>query len=174
MRNNWYVITGAPGAGKSTTLELLKKKGYKTVPEAARTYIESQLNLGITRDEITADPQKLQDSIANMIIESEMKLLPDEMLFLDRGIPDNLSYYEYFKVTPPQFLLDAFEDCFYKKVFLMELLPMKNDHVRVESDEEAQELEKLAYDYFKKKNLDIVRVPVMGKEERVQFILDNL
>ena len=37
-QTNWYVITGGPGSGKTTTVNLLKERGYITTFEHARNY----------------------------------------------------------------------------------------------------------------------------------------
>ena len=37
-QTNWYVITGGPGSGKTTTVNLLKERGYITTFEHARHY----------------------------------------------------------------------------------------------------------------------------------------
>ena len=39
---NWYVITGGPSSGKTTTVNLLKARGYKTTTEHARHYLDTQ------------------------------------------------------------------------------------------------------------------------------------
>ena len=37
-----YVITGGPGIGKTTVIEILSSRGYEIVPEAARIIIEEE------------------------------------------------------------------------------------------------------------------------------------
>lgn len=37
-----YVLTGGPGTGKTTLLKELAKRGYQTVPEAARLVIQEE------------------------------------------------------------------------------------------------------------------------------------
>jgi len=41
-----HVITGGPGVGKTTTLELLASRGYATVRETARDIIAAQQEAG--------------------------------------------------------------------------------------------------------------------------------
>ncbi len=40
--NNFYVITGGPGVGKTTLLEELRNRHYTIVPEIARKLIKEQ------------------------------------------------------------------------------------------------------------------------------------
>lgn len=174
MTNNWYVITGGPCSGKSTTIHILAERGFSTTQEVAREYYESQMKLGFTNEELRSDPQKLQDGIAKSIVQLEQNIDPHETIFLDRGIPDNIGYFEYYNLTPPKFITDAYNACRYKKVFYLERLAVQVDAVRVESEEQIQLLADLALKYYNQKNADIVRVPVMDKNSRVDFILKHL
>lgn len=49
---NWYVITGGPGSGKTTTLNHLNMLGYHTTIEHARHFIDRQMITGKTVKEI--------------------------------------------------------------------------------------------------------------------------
>lgn len=42
-QNNFYIITGGPGVGKTTVLNELGKSGYSVVPENARKIIQEQV-----------------------------------------------------------------------------------------------------------------------------------
>jgi predicted ATPase len=42
INTNWCVITGGLGSGKTTTVNLLNKLGYKVTIEHARHYIDTQ------------------------------------------------------------------------------------------------------------------------------------
>ena len=41
---NWYVLTGGPGSGKTTTINSINKRGYKTTIEHARHYVDATAN----------------------------------------------------------------------------------------------------------------------------------
>jgi len=45
VRTNWHVITGAPCSGKATLIDLLTDKGFQTVPETGRQYMERKMKL---------------------------------------------------------------------------------------------------------------------------------
>ena len=47
-QTNWYVITGGPSSGKTTTVNLLKERGYITTFEHARHYMDTQRVSGKT------------------------------------------------------------------------------------------------------------------------------
>ena len=44
---NWYVIAGVPGSGKTTTVNLLKARGYKIIIVHARHYINTMCHWDI-------------------------------------------------------------------------------------------------------------------------------
>ena len=48
IKYNFYVITGGPGAGKTSVLENLASKGYGYIPETARQIIRERLSKGLT------------------------------------------------------------------------------------------------------------------------------
>ena len=41
-QGNWYVITGGPGSGKTTTVNLLRDRGYKTTIRALPDTLKKQ------------------------------------------------------------------------------------------------------------------------------------
>ena len=51
-KTNWYVITGGPSFGKTTTVNLLKERGYITTIEHARHYLDTQRLKGRTVEEV--------------------------------------------------------------------------------------------------------------------------
>lgn len=42
---NFYILTGGPGSGKSTVLNLLFSMGYPVVPEVGRKIIQEQVSI---------------------------------------------------------------------------------------------------------------------------------
>ena len=58
IKTNWNVITGGPCTGKTTVVDLLAKRGYKTTIEHARHYIDTQKIKGKTIEEIKENKRK--------------------------------------------------------------------------------------------------------------------
>ena len=46
VRENFYIITGGPGSGKTSIIEALRKLGYHCVDEVGRKIIREQLLIG--------------------------------------------------------------------------------------------------------------------------------
>ena len=173
-KTNWYVITGGPGCGKTTTVNLLKDKGYKTTIEHARHYIDTQLIAGRTTEEVRHNQQESQSRILAMQIAAENLLPADDIVFLDRAIPDALAYYRFLKLPTTQILEEALKNHSYKKVFILDPLPIIQDYARIEDAAAQRRIHDLLTEVYTSLGLPVVHVPVLPPGERVNFILKNL
>jgi predicted ATPase len=173
-QTNWYVVTGGPSSGKSTVIRALKDMGYKTTIELERHYIDLQRMNGRSTDEIRANQRQFQHKVLNLQIDLERRLDPKEQIFFDRALPDEVAYYEYFKLDPDEKLVEYLKTASYKKIFIMDLLPLDSDYARTEDREAQLDLHNRIIDVYKKRGEPIVFVPVLPVKERVQFLLDHL
>lgn len=117
MKNNWYVITGAPCSGKTTIVRLLEKAGHKVIYEAARVYIDREIKKGRSLKEIRKNELSFQQKILEFKIQIEKKLNPKEIIFLDRAIPDTTAYYKLLSIPVDKKLENAVKKSLYKKIF---------------------------------------------------------
>ncbi|MBP6913484.1 MAG: ATP-binding protein [Candidatus Levybacteria bacterium] len=175
-KNNWFVITGGPSSGKSTTIRLLSRKGYVTTQEIAREFIESQFKLGLSMTEIRKDQLGFQMQILALQMKLEEGLASGQITFLDRSIPDIMAYLIFRTCPIPDAYVKIYEASKhnYKKVFILDSLSFEEDPVRVENAKEAEEIRLLLEKSYKDLGIDIVKVPVMGEEKRVSFILEHV
>lgn len=171
---NWYVITGGPSSGKTTTVNLLRLRGYKTTIEHARHYLDTQRVLGRSVEEVRSKQNEFQLGVLEMQIEQEAALSPDEVVFLDRAIPDALAYYRLLNLEPHRKLLDALAKVSYKKIFILDTLPLVHDYARTEDEAGQKRIHALLIDVYKALLFPVVSVPVLPPEARVDFILANL
>lgn len=171
-KNNWYIITGAPHAGKTTLLKKLKERGYTVRPEAARVYIDRELKKGKTLREIRKDEFAFQKKILKIKIRNEKKASPEEVIFWDRGIPDSLAYYEMLETERDPFLQRALKECHYKKVFLLSPLPYKKDYARTENHDQQLLIHRLLRKAYRKH--PVVELKSRSRERRVSAVLKNL
>ena len=173
-QTNWCVITGGPSSGKSTVIRILKDMGFQTTIELARHYIDLQRMNGRSTEEIRSNQRQFQHKVLNLQIDLERRLDPQDLIFLDRGLPDELAYYQYFNLPPDEKLVEYLNQNLYKKIFIMDLLPLDKDYARTEDVDAQKALHELIIDTYRKRNEPIVMVPVLPPKERVKFILDNL
>lgn len=173
-KTNWYVITGGPGAGKTTMVNLLKTRGYKTTIEHARHYLDTQRQNGKTVEEVRRNQAEFQLGVLDMQIEQENSLSPDDIVFLDRALPDALAYYRFLNLPPDARLLEALETTAYKKIFILDCLPLVQDYARREDEAAQKRIHELLTQVYEGMPFPVVHVPVLSVEERADYIVENL
>lgn len=173
-QTNWYVITGGPGSGKTTMVNLLRARGYKTTIENARHYFDMQRLNGKTVEEVRKHQEDFQLKILEMQIEVEKQLSPDDVVFLDRAIPDALAYYRYLNIIIDPKLAEAMRSMAYKKVFILDCLPLVQDYARSEDETAQKKIHSIIIDVYESLPFPVVYVPVLLPHERVDFILKNI
>jgi len=93
---NRFVITGAPGSGKTPILRELVRLGFPGVNEPAREIIAEQRAIGGS-GVYDKDPQLFCDLMLERAIADYQRLADaGEPAFFDRGIPDMVGYAELF------------------------------------------------------------------------------
>ncbi|MDO8529322.1 MAG: ATP-binding protein [bacterium] len=177
-KNNWYVITGGPCAGKTTLLEIMAERGYRVEFEMARIYIDEQVSLGKSLQEIRKNEGAFQREILRRKIELENKLPKDHLILFDRGIPDSIAYFELIGLSKEaEELRKIVRVVDYKKIFLLDLLEFKQDYARVEDKKTADKIQKLLGNTYRDLGFEVVKVPVPDSnkiEDRINFIIQNL
>jgi len=173
VQTNWHVITGTVCSGKTTLIDQLADKGFQTVPEAGRQYLEREMAKGRTIDEIRENAAALVRILMDVMLRTEHGLRANDILFLDRAFPDALAFCRANGVNPNEILADCFHHR-YASVFLLERFPVEQDGIRTEDDTTADLLDEwLARDYGAL-GYDVVRVPVLSPHERLAFVLERL
>jgi predicted ATPase len=173
MNKTKHVITGGPGIGKSTVINLLTDLGYKTVPESARYVIEREQRLG-TRMLPWLDLSSFQRLVMDKQLEMECVLPQKVAVFLDRGLADGLGYCAKAGIEPPPRLVELSQRR-YGKIFLLDPLPSyENDAVRLEDAEEAKVIHQSISEVYQSLGYELIKVPVLPPDERVEYILARI
>jgi len=152
QKTNWCVITGAPCSGKTAVISALEQLGYPVVHETARTYIDEELYKKI---------------------EIEKSLSKDATVFLDRAVLDSIGYYILEGLSPDEPIKKS-KQTRYKKIFLFERLRFEKDDVRLENDKIAAELNRILKESYQMLGYEIISVPLLSINDRVDFILKCL
>ena len=173
-QTNWYVVTGGPSSGKTTTVNLLRGRGYETTIEHARHYLDTRRINGKTVEEVRKNQLEFQLGILEMQIEQENSLQKDDVVFLDRAIPDSLAYYRFLNLPPDKKLSDILPKVFYKKIFILDRLPLIRDYARTEDEAAQKTIHELLTEVYESLPFPVVHVPDLPPMDRVDFILNNL
>ena len=169
----WHVITGAPCSGKTSVIRELERRGYRVVHEVARAYIHEELGKGHSIDQIKADISEFERHILYQKIEVEASLSKDTTVFLDRAVPDSIGYYLLEGLNPD----DPIQKSGlwrYKNIFFFERITFEKDAVRSEDDRIATALDGLLKKSYQMLGYEIISVPLMAVEDRVDFILARI
>ncbi|SDS49937.1 Predicted ATPase [Gillisia sp. Hel1_33_143] len=177
MQNKRIVITGGPGTGKSSVIVDLETKGFSCLHEVSREITLEAQRQGIEQlflDQPLLFSKKLLEARVNQHLQA--KEISEEIIFIDRGIPDVVAYMDYFGTEYPKEFTKACEHHTYTKIFLMPPWQeiYKTDNERYESFEQAV----LIHEFLKKAYInygyDPIEVPKLSVDERSNFILSNL
>jgi predicted ATPase len=172
-KTNWYVITGAPCSGKTAVIKQLEQRGYAVVHEVARAYIDAKLAQGKSLEQIKADDWAFERHILMAKVKLEAGLARDDIIFLDRAVPDSIAYYKFCGLDPAE-PLQRSRRLRYRKIFLFERLTFLTDSVRSEDETTADRLGRLIEESYQSLGYRLIRVPLASVTERTEFVLARL
>jgi predicted ATPase len=105
--------------------------------------------------------------------QAEHELRAADIVFLDRALPDYLWFWRVHELDPNELLPECLHFR-YATVFILDQLPLEMDGARIE-DETFRGLFDVCLDRdYRALGYDIVRVPVLSPQERVEFVLGRL
>lgn len=187
-QTNWWIITGGPSTGKSTLIDNLAKRGYKTLPEAARVHIDLKLDKGRNIEQIRADEVEFQIAVLRIKERIEDETPEDELIFWDRGLAgDTFAYFSLAKKPKgtPVNIYDSGTTTVakrrYQGIFLLDQLPSyEQDYARVEDRVKGAQIHRRIGLMYETLGYETIKVPVFpGNEavsvnERAQFVIDHV
>lgn len=168
------IITGGPGAGKTTLIKALSDRGFTTFQESSRDLIEQQSQL---KDGIL--PWENMSGFAALCFEvmkqQKSKASEHSIAFLDRAIPDICGYLKGAGIeSDKQYLLES--KGYFCKVFVC--CPHQDiyvqDEIRPYPFEEALDIHYRLVDIYQQFGYCCIEVPFKTVNERVEFVLNNI
>lgn len=175
--NNFYVITGGPGVGKTTLLEELKRRNYEIVPEVARELIKEQ-----QKDNGKALPWKNKNLYKEMMFDRSISSFEEidrttnkkELIFFDRGFLDSICYANIIQSETSDLMKSYAESWRYNKnVFMLppwqEIYETYNER-KQDWKEAVLTFEKMSETY-RNYGYEIIEIPKKSVSERADFVL---
>lgn len=177
MNTRKIVITGGPGTGKSSIINELIKRNYTCFEEISRQVILDARKDGIQQLFLTKPllfSELLLKARTKQFIEANS--LKNELVFLDRGLPDVVAYMDYANSEYPEHFVDACNKYVYDKVFV--LAPWQeifiSDSERYENFDQAVQIHDALLATYERFGYELIDVPFASIEKRADFIIDAL
>ena len=169
--NQFFAVSGAPGAGKTTVLDALEARGYAVVGESARAIIKERKSQGLSP---RPEPLAFAEEIVARDIEKYKNADPGRVTFFDRSIVDALgmlkatggllepqleTYLHDFPYNTNAFVFDAWQAIY------------AQDAERDQSFAEAQAVAASVRRWYAMCGFKVIDVPFVAVDDRVEFIL---
>ena len=175
MTNLRFVMTGGPGAGKTTVLRALAERGYTHVAESARAIIRERLASGLR-------PRPPLEQFGHEILQRDIARYretraTDHPVFFDRGIVDALGVLDQQQAIALG-EAEAYVRSFpYNKVVL--LMPpweaiYRTDAERDQTFAEAVQVCEGLRTWYAWWGYETIEVPRTAIDQRVNFILQTV
>lgn len=175
--DQFFVLTGGPGSGKTTLIEALAAEGYATAPEAGRNIIQDQVTVGGA-----ALPWRDKTLFAELMLAWELRSHHTASgltgpVFFDRGVLDTLAYLRLSGLAVPAHMEKAAEHFRYnRRVFIAPPWPeiFSQDAERKQDLDEAKRTFDALADTYPRYGYELITLPRTSVEERLAFILEEL
>ncbi|WP_338719455.1 AAA family ATPase [Devosia sp. XK-2] len=172
-----FVLTGAPGAGKTALLDAAGQSGLRIGREAARAVIQVQKAIDGPALQ-WRDPARFAELMLDRDIQTHEALLDGAgMALCDRGIPDLIAYGRImnlaetahfaraatlFRYNPVAFFAPPWRDIY------------RDDAERIEGWEHAQRIYAPLRDAYEEAGYRILELPKVPVPKRLDFLMDAI
>jgi predicted ATPase len=174
IKNNYFILTGAMGAGKSTILKQLREKGYLCVDEPARPILEEQR--GIEGEGVPEKNPELfvQLMLSRAINQYKINSKYNDVILFDRGIPDFIAYADLFNINKDVYINAAKVYLYNKNIFMFKGWKeiYTTDDERKMDFEWAKKFGINVSGIYKELGYNIIDVPFDSVEKRLEFIVN--
>ena len=174
--NQKYIITGAPGTGKTSIINELYTRGYYCIKEFSREIILKQIK---TKGNIL--PWKNQVAFENKVAKKRLNAYlsspNNRICFFDRSIIDCIAYLKLNNLEITQEITKNMKTCNYNNIIfytpLWEEIYTK-DKERKENIKTAKSIEDAIINVYKKNNYTIIKIPKLSIKERADFVMSKI
>lgn len=177
MCGHMFVVTGGPGSGKTSLINAMARRGFRTMPEAGRAIIQDQARIGGSALP-WADPPLFAELMLCWELRSwHEALASDAPVLMDRGIPDVVGYLTLCGLPVPAHVEAAAKMYPYnKRVFLAPFWDaiFMQDAERRQDRQEAKATGRVMAETYTRLGYQLVELPLVGIEQRADFIAHSL
>ena len=175
MSNQLYVLTGGLATGKTELIRGLSDRGYNTYPELEQSVLEEFFKDTNPKDNPILYASEWFEKKRNQYDLA----IQNGQGFFDRGFLDPLSVFLFLDQQIPTALKAEINEARYNPtVFLVEQIPKEWYGgiwpKRLLSEGESKKFEEITKDFYRGEGYDIVAVPPMSVNNRVDFIANHI
>jgi predicted ATPase len=169
-----FILTGAPGAGKTVILRALEARGVEVTEEAATDVIALDQGRGIA--ESWRRPQFISDIAALQLLRAA-RPAAGALRVADRSLICTLALAEYLEHPIPDQLIESITAMvasaqYERRVLFVELLGfITRTEARRISLEDSKRFERFHSEAYERFGFELVRVPPLPVDERVAMVL---
>lgn len=166
------VLTGGPGSGKTTVLDIMCARGYSVGHDVARSIIRERKAAGLS-------PRPAPQAFAKQVLEKEIEQYQatgSSPMFFERGISDvagSLYGAGVLDEFASQQLVNKYP---YGFIFLFPPWAdiYQTDEERDHTFEHAVMVYESTQKWYLRMGYEVIEVPIDSPEARAQFILDHV
>jgi predicted ATPase len=175
--DRFVIVTGGPGAGKTTLIDALEEAGYARTIEAGRAIIQDQQAKGghaLPWDDSDAFAEEMLAWDTGSYRAAETV---DGFVFFDRGIPDIVGYLTLTELpVPPRIAEAAANFRYHGRVFITppwREIYQQDSERKQDFDEAIRTYDALAATYTAY-GYTLIELPFAPIAERVRFVFEML
>lgn len=174
-----YVLTGAPGAGKTVLIRALERAGYAVVEEAATDVIALISARGVA--EHWNEPSFIEDITALQVRRQQRAdAWADDVVFFDRTPICTLALCEYAGRVPPDSLVAEVQRLEREAVFARRVFFVRNlgfvtpTEARRISFEDTLRFEAVHADVYRRLGYELIEVPAGSPDARLATVIEAM
>ena len=174
--NRKYIITGAPGTGKTSIIKKLREKHFNCIDEQSRELITHQIKNG--GDALPWKNQiAFENTISNIRTQQYLSVNKNSICFFDRSTIDCIAYLKLntFEISLQIeknikkciFNNTVFYTPFWEEIYI-------NDKERKENIEQAKKIEIEIIKAYQSLDYNLIKIPKISIKKRVDFIISKI
>lgn len=172
----FVVVTGGPGAGKTTLIDAIARSGLATVPEAGRAIIRQQVPIA-GRGRPSVDPYLFAELMLSWDLQSwRAHASSPGPVYFDRGIVDVIGYLTLLGLPVPEHMRAAARLHRYnQRVFACPpwSLIFTQDDERTQDFAEAERTYRALVEAYESCGYQLVEVPRAPVDVRLRFVAER-
>jgi predicted ATPase len=170
-----YILTGAPGAGKTVLIRRLEAAGHPVVEEAATDVNALMIGQGVAHPHL--EPAFIDKILTLQLArQAGADVGADEVVFFDRSPICTLALAEFLDIAPPPALTTELqrierEGVYERRVLFVENLGfIANTEVRRISFEDTLKFEAVHREVYGRLGYELIPIPAADVERRFEWV----